>query len=445
MKWMRGSEEVSESDLVAYHLHELPPRPERVVARALAASAALAAQSAGVEAMLRAVKDVPRPVEQAAFTRTWEALRPALTPHAVPVALRPRWRVPVLAAAGLALVGAGVWLEGRHSKAVFETTAQAPGKVAPGAPGGVVRSGTGEAADGQPDAATRVMPIPETGFRGTLKTGLYHPDARRSEAPPVHLLAVAPVPGRQTSSLAEPSEPRHLQPSPLLTLEPALPAAGAGEANAAREGSPGPGGGDGRTRSAGRLHGSRGTDLMLGLGATFIPQHTALLSGTVRTQIASPSLAGEAAFHQQFRSALGYRVTLSTMRPDFLVRSPGLELHANGRIVEAAGTYVVQGPHHGRLSTTVDVGAGLLVIVPDANELYGNVELRAAGIVGATADYALSKHWAARVAYRAQLFSGPDYRFSSGQTAATSSVAVSHEPMVGLVYRFHKDESMAKP
>lgn len=90
MTWFRKkTDKVSESELIAYHLHELSPRRKRAVARALEASATLAADSAAVEAALRAVKDAPRSVEQAAFTRVWAALQPGLRPYSKPCDAHP--------------------------------------------------------------------------------------------------------------------------------------------------------------------------------------------------------------------------------------------------------------------------------------------------------------------------------------------------------------------
>ena len=121
MNWFRKpNRNVSENDLIAYHLHELSPGRERAVARALAESAALTAESAALREALHAVQDQPRPLAAADFTRVWEGLRPALRPHRLPVASRPRWPTPALAGtalAGTAAVGVVVFATQHHGAA----------------------------------------------------------------------------------------------------------------------------------------------------------------------------------------------------------------------------------------------------------------------------------------------------------------------------------------
>ncbi len=89
---------------------------------------------------------------------------------------------------------------------------------------------------------------------------------------------------------------------------------------------------------------------------------TRSLNAGSATQVdgASHAVSALGSFHQQWRPLAGYRVTVSYSRPDFNFENSSYGgAHINARIYEVAGTYVVQGPHRGFLSTTVEAGAGL--------------------------------------------------------------------------------------
>jgi hypothetical protein len=180
---------------------------------------------------------------------------------------------------------------------------------------------------------------------------------------------------------------------------------------------------------------------MLALGGTFVTGHSSLTAGNQpRTFTATHAIAAIGSFHQQFRRTLGYRATFSYARPDFAYTYLGSGGHVNSQVYEAAGTYVLQGPHTRRISTAVDAGAALMTFVPTADPSASYV-YRAAGVLGASADYAFSKHWAARATYRAQLFRIPDFRYNGSGVPVVTSLVVSHEPAVGIVYRFGKPDA----
>ena len=175
---------------------------------------------------------------------------------------------------------------------------------------------------------------------------------------------------------------------------------------------------------------------MLGIGANLIRPHTAEAVGTGGViETASHAVAALASLHQQFRRTVGYRVTVSYSRPDFIYSSDGSAVIVNSRIYEAAGTYVVQGPRLGRFKTSAEAGIGLLAFLPTASRFPGRA-YRAAGVVGANLDYAINKHWGARASYRAQVYKSPNFSSTTDFIPVTESVTISNEPSLGIVYNF---------
>lgn len=450
MSWFDQKKRISESELIAYHLHELPSRRERAVAQALESGAALAADSAAIEATLHAVKDAPTPIDQAAFTRAWAALQPHLKPYAVPLTAQPQWQTPALAKAalaGLAAVGVG-FVATRHGKPPRGKSASALSSNiasttnAPLAPEQAPnRTGSDLAGTITPRSGSAPAVPPPGMFHVRLSTDRSSLK-QRDDVPSAHLSPPQPAPLEAQTAISQPQRTAPEDPAASLATPPTR-----GEV---------PAGNNAQTSSAAdtgarktKLRGWKlplppyGSDAMLALGGTFITSHTSLVAGTEPyTQTATHAIAAVGAFHQQLRPFLGYRVTLSYTRPDFQYSyktSTGGTFggQINSRIFEAAGTYVVRGPHRGRLSTAADAGVALMAFLPTQDPA-ASYAYRAAAVLGASADYSIGKHWAARATYRAQLFRPPNFRYNGGPIPVTTSLVVGQEPSVGLVYRFGK-------
>ncbi len=109
---------------------------------------------------------------------------------------------------------------------------------------------------------------------------------------------------------------------------------------------------------------------------------------------------------------------------------------SSGRIYDLAATYVVQGPHLERLSTSVEAGAGIMFVptLPTANASHN---LRSAAIVGVAAEYELTKRLGLHLGYRAQAFKTPDFNYSGNDKHIVTTTLISNEPTEGITYRFH--------
>ncbi len=171
------------------------------------------------------------------------------------------------------------------------------------------------------------------------------------------------------------------------------------------------------------------------MGGTLIGSSGAVTNSVNRTRGATHAVIAMALFHQQFRPAAGYQLAFSYTRPEFSYSygSPG---YINGRVYEAAATYVVQGPGRGRLSTSAEAGAGVMRFTPTIKEATTGDNTRVAGIFGVAANLMLSKHIGLRAAYRGQVFKGPDFQYSGISAPITTSTLLSNEPSLGITYRF---------
>ncbi len=181
------------------------------------------------------------------------------------------------------------------------------------------------------------------------------------------------------------------------------------------------------------------------MGGTLIGTRQASSNGTDSYfQGATHAISAVAAFHQQLRPAVGYRVTASYTRPDFqyTLRTPtttGSTIDIDGRVYELAATYVVQGPHHGRVSTSAEAGAGVMGILPTLPSTDTSDNVRFAAVYGVVAEVGVTKHLAVHLAYRGQAFKGPDFKYTGFFGPVSTAVLLSNEPTVGITYRFsHK-------
>nr|MBW4037759.1 hypothetical protein [Acidobacteriota bacterium] len=172
-----------------------------------------------------------------------------------------------------------------------------------------------------------------------------------------------------------------------------------------------------------------------GSGSSLITQTT--------SQTASPAVGALASFHQQLRPWLGYRITATYFHPTFeytdntstsnSMYESGLGL-VNTQVYEVGATYVVQGPHRHRLTSTVEAGASMLDFAPNANQSQ-TTSIRPAAIVGVGAEYALTKRLSLRAGYRAQIYKGPAFSDTYIVGADTTNTVFSSNPILGFTYR----------
>jgi opacity protein-like surface antigen len=409
-----------DKDLIAYHLHELPPRRAHALRRALAQDPALAAEYDAYAAMLDSFKQAPTfPMDEAVFARNWQAILPSLATHRM-APLRLRWRLPALAGAGLAFAATAFFLTTRPSNQTptpAVSTTRQPGIAALRVPD--TQNSPSKEIHARIGTATPFRPLVA---HSHSESGRLIAPIRLPAAPALvpHLIPLAPI-----SPLVLPEAP-----STRITMEPESPSQTTTRPRSSRS----------RRTS---LHREHPFDLTFAMGGTLIG--TRATGGTdSSTQGATHAVIALAAFHQQLHPFVGYRVAVSYTRPDFQyshqgTSTSGLNSDLNGRVYELATTYVVQGPHHGAVSTSVEAGAGMMAFLPTQQNYYTSTSnnLRAAAVVGVNAEYALTKHLAIHAAYRAQVFKGPDFNYSGPGAPATASTLFSNEPMLGITYRFH--------
>ena len=98
----------------------------------------------------------------------------------------------------------------------------------------------------------------------------------------------------------------------------------------------------------------------------------------------------------------------------------------------------MQGPRHGRFSTSAEAGASLLSFSSTNPYLTSPASVHsfhAAAVAGIASELALSKHWALRAEYRAQLYKPPAFYVTN--TAPTSgNTTLSSNPIFGITYHF---------
>jgi hypothetical protein len=200
-----------------------------------------------------------------------------------------------------------------------------------------------------------------------------------------------------------------------------------------------------------RTHYDHTTDITLAVIGNLTP-HRSFTSNSETGAVASytqettPSVGALVAFHQQLRPLLGYRITVDYSEPtyQYVYTSPGSSGEGNivyQHVYELSGTYVVQGPHHRRISTSAEAGAGLLAFLPANTEQttlpVGN-SFRAVGVIGGSAELALSRHIAIHVGYRGLFYKSPTVYPTYGTSIppAPNNLTFSNEPLIGLTYRF---------
>jgi len=162
------------------------------------------------------------------------------------------------------------------------------------------------------------------------------------------------------------------------------------------------------------------------------------------TQATTPAVGELASFHQQLRPWLGYRLTTAHSEPTFeysYVAANSKEGNiVNQHIYEVSGTYVVQGPSGRRISTSAEAGAGLLAF-RRANVDHTSVPVsnafRPGGVIGVSAEFAVTKHWAFHTGYRAVLYKSPSAypTFGSVVPPTPNNLTLSSNAVIGITYR----------
>ncbi len=420
----------NEDDLIAYHLHELSPRRARALEKALQADPALAAEFEAYATMLRSFKGrVPLDVDEEIVERNWRRLWSKLPRQPLRPARFPRWLIPVLTGVGLAFAATSFLITAhRHAPAPSTASVHRPGERAESIPSAENPSDS-NAMIGGPNPEQRRTRQDST-HRALLRTA--PPIMQLHNAPP-RIIASVPrgtteqAPVLQFIPLAR--MPIVLPPAlnpPLITIQPETPPKGPGSNKPPKH-------------QRNSVHGDHPMDLTLAMGGMLIGTREVSSNGATYSQGATHAVSAIASFHQQLRPAIGYRVAVSYARPDFQYGSGNGQSQINGRIYEDAGTYVIQGPHRGRVSTTVEGGAGFMAMLPSTESPNTGKNLRGAAIVGVSADFAVSKHVAIHTSYRMQVFKGPDFQSTGNIVPVVTTTLLSNEPMMGITYRFsHK-------
>jgi opacity protein-like surface antigen len=434
---------IDQDDLIAFHLHELSPQQERALHRVLRTNPTLQSESVAIATTLHAFpKHEPAlPLDASALDRHWLALRNSLPLHVpppiAPRSLFPRWAFPALAGAGLATIALLVALHyGRHTNPInntFIATTQSPAST-PNAVQLPAPSNTEPSSDSQhaaltppswiiarPSAPTSAVLRPEQPIAPGLP-----PTEPIVPQPPAQIFSATTTPPTTESQIPQPTTTA-AQPSPTQLANPRAPA----------------------------IHHTHTTDLTLAIFADITATNSSTsTSGSgdslitqSKSQTASPAVGALVSFHQQFRPWLGYSVTATYFHPTFEysneITTPngtygiGPNL-VNTLVYEVGGTYVVQGPHRGRLTTSVEAGASMLDFVPNANDSQ-TTSIRPAAIAGVGTQVALTKRFSLRAAYRAQIYKGP--AFSDTNTTGTftsTSTVFSSNAILGITYRFGK-------
>ena len=433
-----------ENDLIAYHLDELPKHRRKDLERALEADAELLGQSESIAETLRGFKghspfDLNPGLQDGLVEWNWKVLSPALPRY--PAAKPPfaRRYLPVLAGAGLAFAAVTVtFLKWHHLPAGKQGASQRlPVKTPMLAPS-------------QPDASAVIHePLRNTATEDGIvqqqrTVGLRHAPGTSSGAAHQPFAVTTPAPSSQpaqvtASAVASPNLSATPFTASVTPATPTPPIPGVLPSVTVEPGSGSPAQivAEGRTIKGEHVavHHDHTTEMTLAMGGTLIPTHYNDVSGKPTSSGATHAVIAIASFHQQFRPAAGYRVTLSYSRPEFFY-GYGTFGYVNGRMYEAAGTYVVQGPSRGRLSTSVEAGAGFMHLTPTIKDPTTGNNTRVAGILGVGADLMLSKRIGIHAAYRGQVFNGPDFQYSGIGAPINTKILVSNEPSLGITYRF---------
>jgi len=417
-----------ESELIAYHLHELTPRRELEIRQMLEADAVAMAESDAIAETLRAFRGygAAPAVDAAMVERTWQSLRPSLAylaprPQRVSWLRSLRWQ-PLGVGLGLAGAAAGVVMVllphragGPSANSVGTAETVAPLAVGGGAVlgmGAPVKRAVPQRYNGRPGPLT-TAPVD----RGVDDALLVAPGNRvESEKPgvvppvvagelPYSSSASASSEGQTgampVSNAAKPSRVRVRSSQPFREMDVALGGYGMATMSSAQD---------------------------MGNG-----------SRTVATRL---SVGARASFHQQFKRWLGYEVAAEGTRTNVVYtysNSSPLAFAAGSigsNVFEVTGTYVVQGPRGKQISSFADAGGGVVAFVPSQITQAITSNYRPAAVAGAGVEYHLSRHWGVRAEYRGLFLVSPTFNYEGTALPVASHKMLSSEPTLSLTYRF---------
>ena len=441
---------IDQDDLIAFHLHELSPPQERALRRVLHTHSGLRSESLAIASTLRAFPKLEPslPLDSAALDRHWNTLRDSLPIHVPPATasrnpfartLFTRWAFPTLAASALAATALFLSLHHNSHPAPSTLAIATPPPLAAIPANAVPSSSPVPTFDSVPtDSSVSTISISRTPFlnNSTPQAAITIPSSPFQAQPTPNPPITQPIPA-SPSAEASPANTRIATNQQSTSLTPTPP----------------PPVGPGQPRPASRIHHSHITDVTFAAFANLTP--TRSFTSTTGTgasavsipysQAASPSFGVLASFHQQFRPWLGYRITATHSAPSFEYTYSPTASGAAGIVVpenvfELSATYVVQGPHHRRLSTSAEAGAGVLDFHPtNPNVILGvSNSLRSTAVLGISAELALTKHLSLHAGYRALLYkSPPAYLTYDVNIPTPGNLTLSNEPVLGVTYRFH--------
>lgn len=422
----------SENELIAYHLHELSPRRARALEEAIQSDPLLAAECAAYAAVLHSFKsDVPLDVDEETMDRNWSRIWSKLPVAPLRPAMLSRWLVPAMAGFAFAATAFVVFTRNTHGPVHKPSTASSDSKVRHATPS-FSDSPAAHAGQGDPNMERGYSQPSRVRFTLSPAAALI---GHLHDAPP-RMLPVVPK-GEEASPMLQyiplarmpfPLPPAQDSPVPANNAEQQQITFGPDHAS--------------KLKQPHKVnHRDRYMEVTVAMGGTFIGTRDV---NETHTQGATHAVNAIGSFHQQFRPAIGYRFTASYTRPDFQYverpnsNSSGSQTDVVGRVYSFAGTYVVQGPHRGVVSTTVEGGTALMAFLPvaDAYGITRGANLRVAGVVAVGAEVAVTKHLAINTGYRVQIFKGPDFRSSNAGLPQIATTLISNEPSVGISYRF---------
>ncbi len=422
-----------QNDLIAYHMLELPPQRERALRRALRIDAELASESAAIAQTLRAFPkhEAVLPLDADTLDRYWRALRPSLAAHTPPTfaprSILQRWYLATFA--GVAIAAATILIAlhphphlQTEKIAVIETPSQTiPTLSLSSQPNAILLSSKpGEPASESPPRG-QTWPLAHTPIPSPPI------EASTNFLPSLPFALMTPAEPSATATTISPTESAASLPSDTSPLR------SSGQSI--------------KSYAPPAIRRPYGTDLSLAIfgGLTNTTSSTST-SGTGSSlvtdshlQTASPAVGALLSFHQQIRPWLGYRVTTAYSRPTFEYTSrtgtSSSGVIINSQIYELSATYVVQGPHRGRLSTSAEAGASLLAFLPPPNQ-YATSAFRSAAVVGVGAEYYLTKRLSLLAEYRAQIYKAPDFNYTGSAVPLTTNMTFTSNPVVGITYYF---------
>jgi hypothetical protein len=440
-----------QNDLIAYHLHQLSPHQERALRRSLQSNTVLALESAAIAETLLAFpkNELTLPIDTATLERHWLALRPSLALHfpqpSAPRTLFRGWALPALAGSALAALALLIALHhGRHAPPLLNATIAAPSSTV---------STLASPAGSQPDLSSSVRPHvsnprPQT-IHGAWPSSSMPLEAATPKASPPFFPAESPAPlapNKPSSAVAETSATEGALSLPTTTAQTQPPAEPSSQASTQPSAS--------RRRST--VHRLPPVELTLGIfgdltasrSSTYTTGSGTSLIAESLSQTATSAVGALASFRQQLRPWLGYRVTATYTGPTFIdsykPSSSTVNQSAYGgltishRIYEFSGTYVVQGPHHRRLTTSAEAGAGVLDILSSDPTDYPTTNthaLRPAAVIGVGSELTLTRHWGLRAEYRALLYKPPAFASAMDGSVPPGSLTFSSNPILGITYR----------